>query len=542
MEKQLHNQENQSQMQTENNLNTRTNAAVRRLLASSALSTAIISWIATAQGLRIYVFSYYWQAAIISAAIQGTLFAFSIKAIPLMKKLKIKGRFAMVILWICILLSSSIFSYVYISKSVYSNELLEDDSNRIMVTQYLKIYSLIDEFLDAEKKTFENKMSEYITLLTTDDGKIEISQEDKEDLSRIKEDIQKYVPESVTVLLDKIQTGSYSENDLQTLNDLLNNEGKNNDIQIEDVQQEIATINEQILEKEGRLKSFRNTNSDEYRNVTEEKEKLESQLEGLKKDLEVLRDYTKTLDECQSKIKYIEGGLGRKLYNETLELRKYLNQDEIDTNSLMEVVEKIYVDLYNYNISSSDPRLVGYKDFKNYVSQYASLVKNEVIINDDREKVYIIISDKEKISEEGDVKESGEIEYSWKEISGDLQNILKDIPQTSFDEYVLKTENGNQEYLSYNKIIELIMNMDRLYLSDLNDFERAWILLRSEIHSYKTLLWFSVIFAFGLDLFSFGTGLLLYFMDNENEIDNHNKRIDLKKYIEYIKSRRKHEN
>lgn len=533
-------QEDLEHKQGNNILKDQTNIAVRKLLASSALATAIISWIATAQGLHSYVFSYYWQAAIISAAIQGTLFAFSIKAIPLMKKLKIKGKIAMIILWICILLSSSIFSYVYMSRSVYSNELLEDDSNRIMVTQYLKIYSLINEFLDAEKKTLENKMSEYITLLTTDDGKIEISKEDKEDLSRIKDDIQKYVPESVIVLLNKIQTGSYSENDLQTLNDLLNNENKNNDIQIEDVQQEIATKNEQILEKEGRLKSFRNTNSEDYRNVTKEREKLKSQIEALKKDLEILRDYTKTLDECQSKIKYIEGGLGRKLYNETLELRKYLNQDEIDTNNLMEVVGKIYVDLYNYNISSSDPRLIGYKDFKNYVSQYASLAKNEVIINNDREKVYVIISDKEKMSEESDIKESGEMEYSWKEISGDLQNILKDIPQTSFDQYVLKSENENQEYLSYNKIIELIMNMDRLYLSDLNDFERAWILLRSEIHCYKTLLWFSVIFAFGLDLFSFGTGLLLYFMDDQNKINTPNKRIDLKKYIEYIKSRRKH--
>lgn len=89
------NQENQNQIQTKNNSSTRTNAAVRRLLASSALSAAIISWIATAQGLHTYVFSYYWQAAIISAAIQGTLFAFSIKAIPLMKKLKVKGRIVM---------------------------------------------------------------------------------------------------------------------------------------------------------------------------------------------------------------------------------------------------------------------------------------------------------------------------------------------------------------------------------------------------------------------------------------------------------------
>lgn len=152
MENKATNQENQNQMRIRNNSKNGTNIAVRRLLASSALATAIISWIATAQGLRIYVFSYYWQAAIISAAIQGTLFAFSIKAIPLMKRLRIIGKIAMWILWFCILLSSSIFSYVYISKNVYSDSLLHDDSNRIMFTQYLEIYSLLDDIIDMKKK------------------------------------------------------------------------------------------------------------------------------------------------------------------------------------------------------------------------------------------------------------------------------------------------------------------------------------------------------------------------------------------------------
>ncbi len=537
MKKQETNQENQNQIPTNNNLNNRTNSAVRRLLASSALSAAIISWIATAQGLHIYVFSYYWQAAIISAAIQGTLFAFSIKAIPLMKKLRIMGKFAMVILWICILLSSSIFSYVYISKNVYSDKLLQDDSNRIMVTQYLEIYSLLDEIIEDNKKDLEDKMSEYIMLLTDEDGNIEISKEDEEDLKKVRDDIKDYVSDNVILLLDKVQSGIYSGNDLQTLKRMLNNEYQYNVEQMDDIQRQINIKKEQESGIQTRLASFRGIDSDEYRKLNGEQEELNKEILDMQGNLKRLQEHSRNLNVCQAKIDHIEGGLERKLYNETLELRKFLNQDEIDTNNLIKIVENVYNDLFDYNISSSDTRLLKYKKFKDNVNQYALLVEKKAIISNDREKVYAIISEHESTVEEDDEKENERIDYGWEEISSDLQNILKDIPQVYFDEFILKTTNENQEYLSKNEIIELIMNMDRLYLSDLNDFERAWSLLKSDIHIYKTLLWFSVIFAFGMDLFSFGTGVLLYFMDNENEISTNHKRIDWRKFIKFIRKR-----
>lgn len=538
MKKQETNQENRNQIPTKNN---RTNSAVRKLLASSALSSAIISWIATAQGLHIYVFSYYWQAAIISAAIQGTLFAFSIKAIPLIKKLRIMGKISMVILWICILLSSSIFSYVYISKNVYSDKLLQNDSNRIMLTQYLEIYSLLDDIIEENKKELESEMAEYIALLADDDGMIEVSKEDKDDLKRIKDSIEGYVQSNVIVFLDNIQSGIYSENDIQTLNDMLDNEQQNNDTQIENIQQQTDRKKEQVLAINERLRTFRSTDSEEYKNLTDELSELNVQIEKLQQNLDDLYNRTRNLNECKDKIKYIEGGLERKLYNETLELRRYLNQDKLNTNGLIEVVEKIYNDLFAYNISSNDPRLLEYKSFKNNVTQYALLVEKKEIINNDREKMYAIISENGSIDEKDDnEKENAGIDSNWEKISSNLQNVLKDIPQTYFDSFISKSTSENQKNYSKNEIIELIMNMDRLYLSDLNDFERAWTLLWSDIHIYKTLLWFSVIFAFGIDLFSFGTGVLLYFMDNENKMDTNHKQLCWKKIVRVIRFIRKH--
>lgn len=538
MKKQETNQENRNHIPTKNN---RTNSAVRKLLASSALSSAIISWIATAQGLHIYVFSYYWQAAIISAAIQGTLFAFSIKAIPLIKKLRIMGKFSMVILWICILLSSSIFSYVYISKNVYSDKLLQNDSNRIMLTQYLEIYSLLDDIIEENKKELESEMAEYIALLADDDGMIEVSKEDKDDLKRIKDSIEGYVQSNVIVFLDNIQSGIYSENDIQTLNDMLDNEQQNNNTQIENIQQQTDRKKEQVLAINERLRTFRSTDSEEYKNLTDELSGLNVQIEKLQQNLDDLYNRTRNLNECKDKIKYIEGGLERKLYNETLELRRYLNQDKLNTNGLIEVVEKIYNDLFAYNISSNDPRLLEYKSFKNNVTQYALLVEKKEIINNDREKMYAIISENGSIDEKDDnEKENAGIDSNWEKISSNLQNVLKDIPQTYFDSFISKSTSENQKNYSKNEIIELIMNMDRLYLSDLNDFERAWTLLWSDIHIYKTLLWFSVIFAFGIDLFSFGTGVLLYFMDNENKMDTNHKQLCWKKIVRVIRFIRKH--
>lgn len=496
----------------------RTNAAVRRLLASSALSTAIVSWIATAQGLHMYVFSYYWQAAIISAAIQGTLFSFSIKAIPLMKRLKTRGKIAMLILWICILFSSSIFSYVYIAKTVYSNELLKKDSNRIMATQCIEIYFLLDEIIDWKTGELEDGMTDYIKLLATDDGGIELTDIDKQDLEIIKADLKNTVSDNFILLLDKIQSGFYTDNDIQTLNDMLDNEKNSNNVEIEDIKEEIKRKGDDNLQKEERLKSFRDTDSPEYKNLNEESKNLQEEIDNLDERLSDLRQYSKKLENCQSKITHINNGLERELYNTTLNLRKYLNQDEIDAENLIAEIEKVYEDLFRFNTPSNDLRLMGYRDFRNGALSYANLVEKKETINTDRKNVYEIISDDKSIS----IDE--EEENDWDIIFSDLQDILKDMPQTYFDEFMKNTQKDNLKYNSTNEILELIMEMDRLYLSDLNDFERTWTLLFSDIHIYKTLLWFSVIFAFGIDLFSFGTGLLLYFLDNKEKGDESNGR------------------
>ena len=61
-----------------------------------------------------------------------------------------------------------------------------------------------------------------------------------------------------------------------------------------------------------------------------------------------------------------------------------------------------------------------------------------------------------------------------------------------------------------NLIIKL-ERTERLYLSDLNDFERAWELLFGP-HPYKALLRFSFFFSFGIDLFSVFMSCLLYLL------------------------------
>lgn len=545
MENKATNQENQNQMRIRNNSKNGTNIAVRRLLASSALATAIISWIATAQGLRIYVFSYYWQAAIISAAIQGTLFAFSIKAIPLMKRLRIIGKIAMWILWFCILLSSSIFSYVYISKNVYSDSLLHDDSNRIMFTQYLEIYSLLDDIIDMKKEDLETKITEYIELLVKDDGTVETEESDQEKTDKSNQEesdkMQKFFKENVTEntneLLEQIKSGSYSENDVNALKELLDSEKTDKNNQIKDKQNEIAAKENNIRDIESRLKTFSNVNSSSYHDLVLQLNLIQSQKDELLESLSSLRSLVKMLNDYEIEIEYIEGGLDRKLYNETLDLRKYLNQDKINTDDLLKTAENVYNILFENNITNDDNRLSQYKSFKTNVTQYATLVNKENIINEERERLYNIFNlkpNENKIVTEGEENTETDKEqkdYQWEDVSRNLQNILKDIPQTYFDEYFSSSINESLKYSSKNNILEISMNMDRLYLSDLNDFERAWTLLRSDIHIYKTLLWFSVIFAFGMDLFSFGTGLLLYFMDNEKKIRTNHKRVCLKKWV-----------
>ena len=86
--------------------------SIRKLLVTCSLALAMVSFYATAQGLHEYVFTQMWQALLVSAAIQTALFILNLKLIYFFT---LKPRIVL-ILWATMLVSSALFSFVFISK------------------------------------------------------------------------------------------------------------------------------------------------------------------------------------------------------------------------------------------------------------------------------------------------------------------------------------------------------------------------------------------------------------------------------------------
>lgn len=475
------------------------NIAVRKLLASAALATAIISWIATAQGLHEYVFDHYWQAAIISGAIQGTLFAFSVNAISLIKKLNSIGKWAMIALWVILLFSSSIFSYVYISKTVYSEKLLMEDANRILVQKCQEMYFALDEILNLQKTDVENQLSEYIKMLGGSESNVTLSEDSKKLIERVIDKIKEFenknvkeVPVNIMILLEKLKSGTYVSNDVDTLKEVVKVEItevesliNKFEVEKENIQTDINNINE-------RLETFSNVSSQAYENLLQDlKEKEEKRDEYFEK-IQNLNDYKGELENCNNVVNAIENTEEKRLYDEALNLRKYMNEEILNVEEIQKSAENVYNILLENNASASDERLSGYRNFYNHISTYKIVMQSKQKINVEIENLYEYSDDSEKTIEH------------WRKKLKSLQEISKEVPDEYFDAYSKK--------YSKNRIIEQTANLDRVYLSDLNDFELAWTLLFNSVHTYKILLIFSLLFAFGIDLFSFGAGCLLYFI------------------------------
>lgn len=124
-----------------------------RIVKVAAFCFSIISWIATAEGLNNYVFDLWWEAYLISFGIQSILFVFNLKLPQYFKKMKWFSKIAFVILYIVILVSSSIFSFVYICTSaMYSNSIGYTDADIILNTQYSAIKEKTTDYINEDMK------------------------------------------------------------------------------------------------------------------------------------------------------------------------------------------------------------------------------------------------------------------------------------------------------------------------------------------------------------------------------------------------------
>lgn len=146
-----------------------------QIIKVAAFCFAIISWLATAQGLHQYVFSYEWQAYLVSFGIQSILFVFNLKLPAYFRQIgektpeanrvhrkyhwpgkwgKEKESFrwtlmqrVIAIFYITVLLSSSLFSFVFICDLVvYHHQSGYADDDTILSASYRRILDEVEDY------------------------------------------------------------------------------------------------------------------------------------------------------------------------------------------------------------------------------------------------------------------------------------------------------------------------------------------------------------------------------------------------------------
>lgn len=527
---------------------------IRNLLISATLTTALVSWFTTAQGLEMYIFKgNIIFAGLISAAVQGVLYALSISGLSLMHSKKIKGlggRVALIVLWIFLLTTSISFSYVYISKTAYPDTVMRNDAE---MSLNLYVQNESEDILtetDYLEKQYSEQMHEYIRQfgsLTT--GGFDLAEDDIEEFRIEKERLKKYydnnefpeigaflITDTIQRGISKIITGNYSTKDFEAYTDALALKIQ----EVEDAYSEyFEKYNEKVKEVEeldARLLSFTNKTMEEYKDLFQERGRAAIRRDNLEKIKNALSDFLAVLKDCRHfAVEDFDKGTESELHKKSVMLMSEMNKNEIDTGLIMSYVEAVYQIMVEENISGDDPRMVGYTEFKQNVEGYNEVINvkqkieeeisiltgysesliigngqdyiynNSNIVQDDAIQEDAVSGDYEN-DEENSNKQDEAWRTFWNERLSALQSEIKMLPSGGYENEQSAFEKGD--------VLKRIADRKRLYLTELNDFDRAVSLLRETFigfHKYGTMVIVSLIFAIGLDLFSLSAGILLYF-------------------------------
>lgn len=531
------------------------NTELRKMLSTAAISVALISWFTTANGLHAYVFKHIWQAYVMSAALQGALFSLSIRGVELFFDFAQKWKkISLVFVWMCLLFTSSIFSYVYISRDVYTDTLLREDAQRIFSTYCLeKNFELLDEsdkLLNGidDENGIQAKMDEYIkTLAVTKDG-VSFSEVDLKNINDLETLIKTYVnktslgdsvyvdTEILTTYLKKVSNGKYLDHDVQIL--LSEAEGivKKIDSRMQMIEKEIGleeNNRDGIIE---RLKTFRNTTNDAYRKLEEELRVVNENIVKLRGKLGKLNNEKENVSKVKTVINGIVGSKESTIYQEVVNIQTQMNAEKIDVNEVREISERIYNTLLESGEDPEEEKLAGYVEFKNNLKKYEAIISAQQAIEDEIKKLYNLSDKNEEFLATDELLEQQEKAVSNSnlnidEIQKGINSNRLTMDETIWNNYwqmrlnslrnnVQKLQSGGLKPEKINKMLEEIEVRERLYLSDLNDFERAINLLfgKEPKHPYKVLLRFSFFFSFGIDLFSVLMSCLLYIFKSKKVI------------------------
>ncbi len=519
------------------------NEAVRRLLVSAALATSIVSWLATANGLYKFVFiQHMWQATIISASIQGSLFALSTRGIWLLKKIWKDNRSwiasmfksgSIIFLWLILLLASSIFSYVFISRTAYPDKALMEDANQILHEYTLEKNYELDSYCTIIAENYKEIIEDYLKLLGTEKHGIEILQRDTtkidsfitvfstyEEGKKAHPDFESYDTISIQNSLTNLRNGEMNPNEMESLKELLDTTEETINKRIKWYSDQIDALNKSINEDTERLKGM-SASFSQYKPTLDKKAENERKRDTYNEILSSLNPVWSAIVNSQATLKDIMGGSNTKIFSNATTLATLMVAEEIDTTEMMNMAQAIYLALLEDGTPREDGRIVDFPDFKNSVQHYNQIQRAKKEIHEEIKIINNLQMNGEIESEGDSVVDTSEANTQKKNVSNVLDVELNRsfwksrlvAMESRLEEIPDKTENPKTnkiDSIEKKDYVSKITGLNRQYLVDLNEFERAYSLLFKD-HPYKDILIFAFGFAFFIDLFSLATGLLIYF-------------------------------
>ena len=491
-----------------------------------------------------------------------------------------------ILLWSALLFTSSIFSFVYVSKTAYPDTVLHSDAEQNMV-QYLldESYQLLD-YIDVLESDSIGRIYDYINVLNGNQPNMEINPRHKDTIERYISKLRSYddpngtgslssdgggsdsssihigkyfSSDAMVNYLEYIMSGNYTQEDIDSFKQEVDTKLGMIQEGIEECQEAIDDNNKKIngdptsddaMERLGynnRLAQYRNTSDPTFLSLQHIVEGLEEENARYNNLQATLEELTVLLNESLDFIEEsFEKGMENTLQIKIKDLFKEINQDDIDVSEVLIISKDLYAELLDGNVSSSDVRIIQYAAFKEAVSNYGDYILvrqsiegeiellsnySQAMLSEDNdhstetEQVNNLSdpsdassgqdSDTDPEAMVGEIKD-GAWERFWAERLAALLSEIQDLPSEIDLSSLGDSVNTEKKLYTIDKaeILKNISDRKRLYLVELNDFDRGLTLLSETIfgfHDHGNMVIVSLLFAFGLDLFSLGMGILLYF-------------------------------
>lgn len=461
-----------------------------------------------------YVFAQIWQAYLISAAVQGALFTCNIKGPYIMARMSRQGKVCVCIFIAMLLFVSSSFSFVYISSVAYPEDVFRNDADRILAQECLDVnYKMLDAGMAAEDNTYK-EINEYLSEIL---GADESALAEQNTAISFEDEIGKLDANEFSALINLLREVEAGDNSSRKMEEVWNCLDRT----VADVEDNITAKTDEWKSHdtecgtlEDRLRSFNSTGSDEYKEVNNKLNDAEEKRELARTEKIRYEGYKSVIDiNIRNKLEQWENNLDLVLQNNASSIRQMVNEENFSSEKIINEAEQIYDELIDSHVSMEDERLRQYAEFKTNIIRYGEIRKCNSRIEEEIEKLYTRFLDgtsetgeENKTVQQVEVPETEDISQSnlmdgdeWREYWHTRMNAirenLKDVEFTDGD-----------EKMAY---IEEISSLERLYVSDLNNFEKAFTLLCN--HPYNGMLKFSFLFAAFMDIFSLVMGILIYF-------------------------------